>query len=101
MSKRHKVVSAIAVQEKKTALSGTVATRPVQKRKRQTHNEIRNEGYENGVRNCAEAMLNDGNSRDYVAEVLTFASIPFPSTDDTIWVEFLENSSKFPKIFSR
>ena len=86
MSRRQKQnVPATAAQPKRTKSSGTVSTETVQRRKRRSHNEIRNEGYDNGVRNCAEAMLGQGDSREYVAEVFGFRDIPFPSTDDTIW----------------
>jgi len=85
MTKRRNVVSATAAQENGTVSLGTVATGMVQRRKRQTHQEIRNEGYDYAVRVCAEALLNYGESRDYVEEVFCFRGIPFPSTDDTDW----------------
>jgi hypothetical protein len=78
-------VSAVATQGKRTT-SGTVAVGTVQRRKRQTHNEIRSEGYDCALRNCAEALLNEGNSREYVADIFGgFRDMPFPSTDDTTW----------------
>jgi len=86
MSKRRKAVSATAAQTKGTVSSCTVPTETVQGRKRQTHNEIRSEGYDTAVRNCAEALLFDGNcDREYVADIFEGRDIPFPSTDDTIW----------------
>jgi hypothetical protein len=86
---KNNVKSTIAAQsaaKKRAATSATMtATVTVQRRKRQTLVEARNEGYDNGVRNCAEAMLGQGDSRDNVAEIFRFRDIPFPSTDDPIW----------------
>lgn len=60
-------------------------TLAVHKRKRRTLDQVRNEGYDNGVRCCIEALLADGNDREYIADVLRLQEIPFPSTDTPDW----------------
>ena len=114
MSKRHKAVSAAAAQGKGANSSGTVALdvaqglcpqprseeygegfyvdssgaismETVQRLDKQSRNKMYIKGYDSAVRNCAEALLNDGNDREYIASSFESRSIPFPSTDDTIW----------------
>ena len=65
--------------------SVVIATSAVPRRKRQTNKQAHDEGYDTAVRKCAEALLLDGNDREYIADVFGSVSIPFPSTDDTIW----------------
>jgi len=50
-----------------------------------TYQEGFNEGLDEGVRHCVEAMLIQGDSRDYVAGVLVSGGMDFPSTDDPAW----------------
>jgi hypothetical protein len=86
---KKRICSTIAAQSaaKKRAVKSATKTVTVSVQRRKTHNEIRNEGFDNGVRRCAEAMLGQGDSRDDVADTFGFASIPFPYTEDTNWYE--------------
>ena len=45
----------------------------------------REEGYCEGIRQCADAMLRQGESRGYIAETFCFADIRFPFTEDSVW----------------
>ena len=67
-------------------MKNVVTMKTMQRLNRLAHNKKYIEGYDVAVRNCAEALLFDGNcDREYVAGVFEGRSIPFPSTDDTIW----------------
>jgi len=84
MSKKISEVSATATQVKQTETSATVASSTVRRRK--THSQVYNEGYDAGIRHAAEAMLGQGESRDYIAEVITSSlDIPFPFTAAPEW----------------
>ena len=63
----------------------SVTTGMLQKLDKQSRNKMYIKGYDVAVRNCAEALLSEGNDREYVAGVFESRSIPFPSTDDPIW----------------
>jgi hypothetical protein len=73
-----------AITKKQSINTGNAAT--VQRRKRKTLDQVRNEGFDNGVRNCIEALLTDGNSRDYIADVfMHYGCILFPAADTPDW----------------
>ena len=76
---------ATATQKKKTVSSGTVASGVVQKRKRRTLDQVRNEGYDCAIRHCVEALLDDGNDRGYISWVFLCNEILFPSTNSPDW----------------
>ena len=79
-----KELAATAAQAKRTNSSNTVASGTV-RRKRRTLDQVRSEGYDCAVRHCVEALLNDGNFRDYIAGVFWCNEIVFPSTDTPDW----------------
>ena len=83
MSKNRNVVFAKAAQNESTDLASTVASCVAQGLYRQPRNKSYVEGFDTAVRNCAEALLRDGNDREYIA--CLFDEMPFPSTDNTIW----------------
>ena len=77
--------AAKAVQAKESAPSGAIASGTVQRRARKTHAQVHDEGYDAGVRHCIEALLTDGNDRQYIAEVFETGEIPFPFTVESGW----------------
>ena len=85
MKRLIKKVSATAAQAKRTNSSGTVASGKVQKLQLPARNKMFDAGYDTAIRNCAEALLREGDSRDYIAYLLDSIGVPFPTTDDTIW----------------
>jgi len=70
-------VSAKAAQGNVAHASDTVVTGTVQRLK--NHSQIRGEGYDNGIRHCVVALINNGHYRDHIAEVFEGIGIPFPS----------------------
>ena len=85
MSRNAKKLSGAKAQVKGTTSSDMLAFGVWQRRKGQTHKQAHDEGYDTAIRNCAEALLREGDSRDYIAYLLDSIGVPFPFTDDTIW----------------
>ena len=71
---------ATATQEKRTNSSGRVASDTVRRRK--THTQVFNEGVDDGIRSCIDAMLGQGETRDYIAWTFICQDIPFPFSND-------------------
>lgn len=80
MRKKTSEVSAGAAQEKQMTSSSRVA--PCTSQKRKTNSQIRGEGYDNGIRHCVVALVNNGYFRDDIADVFEGIGIPFPSIND-------------------
>jgi len=72
-----KKVATKTIQERGMNSSGAVASGTEQRLK--THSQIRGEGYDNGIRHCIVALINNGHYRDHIAEVFEGIGIPFPS----------------------
>ena len=75
------------VQGKGKNSSGKVTTGKVQRPKRQTLVQARNEGYNDALRTCVELLISDGLTRDYIADIFAYGivSMGFPSTDNPNW----------------
>ena len=80
---RKKVATKMA-QKKRTVSSGTVASGTVQ-RKRKTFDQVHNEGFDWGIRSSMDAMLGQGESRDYIAWTFICQDISFPFTNDPVY----------------
>ena len=84
MSKRRNEESAVAAQGNVSDSSGAVVAGMAQ-RKRRTFDQVWREAYDEGVRHCAEALLDDNKDREYIAWVFCMHDISFPTTDDPGW----------------
>lgn len=76
-----KNAAAVAAKVDRTVSSSKVAS-GMKQQKRKPHVQVHNEGFDDGVRSCVEAMLEQGESRDYIAWTLLCQDISFPFTND-------------------
>jgi hypothetical protein len=74
---------------KKSSSAGNVANVPVsyavQRRKRRSLARIHDEGYDEGIRHCVEALLNSGGDRAWIARAFSPVGILFPTSTSFDW----------------
>jgi hypothetical protein len=84
-----KIAAQSAAMKRVVKSAKKIATGTAQRRR--TFDDVRREGYSDGyndaLRTCAESLISDGLTRDYIADIFGcgIVSMGFPTTDNPNW----------------